>query len=69
MDVLDTTIISSYTLDYLDAAGNLIGWLDESLVIPDGQPNYANALWGFPQISIDAENNMFVATSTISSKY
>ena len=67
MDALDTTIISSYTLDYLDAAGNLIGWLDETLEIPAEQPNYQNALWGFPQISIDAENNMFVATSTISS--
>lgn len=66
MDVLDTTIISSYTLDHLDAAGNLIGWLDETIDIPAEQPNYQNALWGFPQISIDAQDNMFVATSTIS---
>jgi len=65
MDVLDTTTISSYTLEYLDEGGYLIGWLPESLVIPENQPNYANALWGFPQISIDAENNLFVATSTI----
>ncbi len=65
MEVLDTTIISSYTLEFLDEGGYLIGWLDESLEIPEGQPNYANALWGFPQISIDAENNLFVATSTI----
>ncbi len=66
MDVLDTTIISSYTLDFLAEGGYLIGWLPETLVIPENQPNYANALWGFPQISIDAENNLFVATSTVS---
>ena len=66
MDVLDTTIISSYTLDFLNEGGYLIGWLPETTVIPDGQPNYANALWGFPQISIDAQDNMFVATSTVS---
>ncbi len=65
MDVLDTTIISSYTLEFLDEGGYLIGWLDESLEIPVAQPTYANGLWGFPQISIDAENNMFVATSTV----
>ena len=68
MNVLDTTIISSYTLEFLEEGGYLIGWLDESLEIPEGQPNYANALWGFPQISIDADNNMFVATSTITNK-
>lgn len=65
MDVLDTTTISSFTLEYLDEGGYLIGWLPESLVIPENQPNYANALWGFPQISIDAQNNLFVATSTV----
>ena len=68
MDVLDTTVISSNTLEFLEAGGYLIGWLDETLEIPDGQPNYANALWGFPQISIDAEDNMFVATSTITNE-
>ncbi len=66
MDVLDTTIISSYTLDFLDAGGNLIGWIQEPLEIQENQPNYANAMWGFPQISIDAADNIFVATSTIS---
>lgn len=66
MDVLDTTTISSYTLDFLDAGGYLIGWIEETLEIQEGQPNYANAMWGFPQISIDAANNIFVATSTIS---
>lgn len=63
MPVLDTTTISSYTLDYLEAGGNLIGSLD--LEIPGGQPTYYNAIWGFPQISIDAQNNLFVASSTL----
>lgn len=63
MPSLDTTIISSYTLDYLAQGGNLIGSLD--LEIPSSQPTYYNALWGFPQMSIDNENNIFVATSTL----
>jgi len=64
MAPLDTTIISAYTLDFLEAGGNLIGSLD--LEIPSGQPTYYNALWGFPQISIDSQDNIFVATSTVS---
>lgn len=66
MDVLDTTIISSYTLDYLDEGGYLIGWIEDAIEIQEGQPNYANGLWGYPQLSIDADNNIFVATTTIS---
>ncbi len=64
MPMLDTTTISSYTLDFLEAGGNLIGSLGD-LEIPGGQPTYNNALWGFPQISIDADNNLFVAASSL----
>jgi len=64
MPALDTTTISSYTLDFLEAGGNLIGSLGD-LEIPGGQPTYNNALWGFPQISIDANDNLFVASSTL----
>jgi len=64
MPVLDTTTISSYTLEFLEAGGNLIGSLGD-LEIPGGQPTYNNALWGFPQISIDANDNLFVAASTL----
>lgn len=67
MEVLDTTIISSYTLDYLAEAGNLIGWVlsSDTFSIASGQPNYANPLCAFPQISIDANDNLFVAWCAI----
>ncbi len=71
MDVLDTSIISSYTMEYLEEGGNLVGWVisDEPFEIPAGQPNYANGLCAYPQISIDADNNMFVAYSSIAPGY
>jgi hypothetical protein len=71
MPVLDTTIISSYTMQYLEDAGNLIGWVMASgpYEIPDGQPHYANGLCGFPQLSIDADDNLFVASSTLAPDY
>jgi len=66
MPVIDTTLISSYTLDYLDAAGNLCGWvMPTTYTIPESQPDYANPLCGFPQLSIDADDNIFVASSTV----
>ena len=71
MPVLDTTIISSYTMQYMEDAGNLIGWVMASgpYEIPDGQPHYANGLCGFPQLSIDADDNLFVASSTLAPDY
>jgi hypothetical protein len=71
MPLLDTTTISSYTLDYLADAGNLLGWVmsEEPYEIPENQPNYGEALCGFPQISIDEQNNMFVAYSSLSPEY
>jgi hypothetical protein len=68
MDPLDTTIISSAGLDNLIAEGylcNSIFGYDPSVgtEIPENQPNYANALNGFPAISIDVNNNLFVSTS------
>ncbi len=68
MPVLDSTIISSYTLDYLAAGGNLIGWVfppDSNLVIPTGQPNYGVGLTTGPQIGIDAGDNLFVVYSAL----
>ena len=71
MPELDTTIISSYTMQYLEDAGNLIGWVMSSgpYQILEGQPHYANPLCGFPQLSIDADDNLFVATSTLAPDY
>jgi hypothetical protein len=72
MPVIDTTLISSYTLDFLDAAGNLCGWvmtIQPSYTIPDGQPNYSNAMCAYPQLSIDSDDNIFVASSTLAPDY
>jgi hypothetical protein len=68
MPVLDSTIISSYTLDYLAAGGNLIGWVfppDTNIVIPADQPNYGVGLTSGPQIGIDAGDNLFVVWSAL----
>ena len=63
MEPLDTATINANTMEYLEAGGNLIGWVmgDETYEVPAGQPNYANAACAFPQISIDENDNMFVA--------
>jgi hypothetical protein len=68
MPVIDTTLISSYTLDFLYAAGNLCGYVvtDQSTyTIPSGQPNYNSSLCAFPQLSIDASDNIFVVASAL----
>ncbi len=71
MDPLDTTIISTTTMEYLEEGGNLIGWIlgDETYQIPPDQPNYGNSLCGFPQFSLDADDNMFVAYSSVAPGY
>lgn len=71
MEPLDTTTISSSTLDYLEEGGNLIGWIlaDEGYELPADQPNYATALCGYPQMSIDANDNMYVAYSSVAPGY
>jgi hypothetical protein len=69
MPVLDTTIISSYTLEYLEDAGNLCGWVipgDTTFTIVEGQPHYWNGLVAYPQMAIDAEDNIFVTSSFLS---
>jgi len=72
MPALDSTIVSSYTLDYLAAGGNLIGWVippDTSLVIPSGQPNYGVGLTTGAQIGIDANDNLYVVYAALSPEY
>ncbi|MEZ5082362.1 MAG: T9SS type A sorting domain-containing protein [Bacteroidales bacterium] len=71
MEPLDTATINANTMEYLEAGGNLIGWVmgDETYEIPAGQPNYANAACAFPQISIDADDNMFVAWCALAPGY
>ncbi len=72
MPVLDSTIVSSYTLDFLAAGGNLIGWVfppDTSLVIPNGQPDYGVGLTSCAQIGIDPDDNLFVVWSALAPGY
>ena len=71
---LDSTIISTAGLDNLADGGYLCGYIfgyDPSVgvEIPSGQPNYANALCGFPVISIDAQDNIFISSSNVAPGY
>jgi len=68
MPQLDSTIVSSFTLDSLAAHGNLIGWVipaDTTIEIPQGQPNYGVGLTTGPQIGIDGNNNIFVVWTAL----
>lgn len=67
MDVLDTGIISSYTLDYLIEDGYLLGWAipseGDSTIIGFG--SYAASLTSFPQINIDNNDKVFAIWSGV----
>ncbi len=68
MPTLDSTTVSSYTLDYLVAGGNLIGWVvpdTATLNILSGQPSYGVGLTSQPQLSIDANDNLVVVYSAL----
>jgi len=71
MDALDTATISATTLEYLDEGGNLVGWImaNETYEIPADQPTSANPLCAYPQMSIDANDNIFVAYSSVAPAY
>ncbi len=66
MGRLDTTIISSYTMEFLEDGGYLCGWIlaNEPYTIDyTNQPDYANAACGFPQISIMEDDKIFISWS------
>jgi hypothetical protein len=71
MPPLDTGIISSYTLDYLIQGGNLAGWmiplLGDSSIVDFG--SYQASLTTYPQINIDAANNIFLLWSAVAPGY
>lgn len=71
MPPLDSTIISTYTTEFLEDGGYLIGWVlgDETYEVPESQPTYANALCAYPQLSIDADDNLFIAYSSVAPGY
>ena len=74
MAPLDSTIISTTGLENLDAGGYLCGYVfgydpEYGVEVPTGQPNYANAMCGFPVISIDDQDNIFIASSNMTPDY
>ena len=69
MEPLDTTIISSYTLEYLEEGGNLIGYVQGDYTVVEGQPNYQQTICDWPVLSIDDDDNMFVAYSCFAPDY
>jgi hypothetical protein len=72
MPVLDSTSVSSYTLNNLAAGGNLIGYMipsDTSVVIQETQANYAVGLTSMAQIGIDAGDKLFVVYSGLAPGY
>lgn len=72
MPMLDSTTVSSYTLDYLETGGNLVGWLvgdTASLDIPSDQPHYGVSLTSMPQLGIDADDHLFIAYSALAPDY
>jgi len=67
MDVMDSTFISTYTNEFIEEAGQLIGYMlpdpnTGSYDILDAatQFNYNCSFTSFPQMGIDANDNMFV---------
>ncbi|NQV03339.1 MAG: T9SS type A sorting domain-containing protein [Bacteroidia bacterium] len=72
MPVMDSTTVSSFTLDFLEAGGNLVGWLvgdTATLEIPTDQPHYGVGLTSMPQLGLDAEDNLFLAYSALAPDY
>jgi hypothetical protein len=71
MEPLDTTIVSSYTLEYLIESGNLVGWVipnmgDSTLL---GWGEYYVSLTSFPQINIDELDRIYVLYSGVAAGY
>lgn len=66
MPALDTTIISTYTLENLRNAGNLVGWITGNVTIASAQPNYGVGLTSHPQLSINANDEISLVYGAIS---
>lgn len=70
MEPLDTTILSSYTNDYLIAGGNLIGWLLPDAtgsydIMPDQYYYGSKCMTSFPQLGIDENDDIFLTYTAI----
>ncbi len=69
MPALDSTLVSSYTLENLAAAGNLVGYITPATAavnIINGQPDYGVGLTSQPQFSIYTDNEFSIVYSAIS---
>ncbi|MEI6455774.1 MAG: T9SS type A sorting domain-containing protein [bacterium] len=68
MPPVDSTTVSSYTLDYLVAGGYLVGKVipDTTIEIPTGQPNYGVGLTSGPQFGLDGSDNLYLVWSALS---
>ncbi|MEI6900414.1 MAG: T9SS type A sorting domain-containing protein [Bacteroidota bacterium] len=72
MPPLDSTIVSTFTLDSLRAHGNLIAWVvpdTGTINIPTTQPNYGVGLTSMPQLGIDAQDNLFLVYAAVAPLY
>ncbi|MFH1161059.1 MAG: T9SS type A sorting domain-containing protein [bacterium] len=72
MPMLDSTIVSSYTLDFLIAGGNLVGWMVPDTAtpqIPGDQPSYGVGLTSMPQLGIDVGDNLFLIYAALAPEF
>jgi hypothetical protein len=70
MPVMDSTLISSFTLDSLIAHGNLAGWvIDPGIGGLSEFPSYYTSLTSHPQMIIDENNRIFVIYSGAAPTY
>ena len=71
MDELDTTIVSSYTLDNLYENGNLIGWIMPYNGSYDllGFATTYKSLTSYPEIAIDNYGRIFVVYSAVTVQF
>jgi hypothetical protein len=66
MPSLDSTIVSSYTLDNLLSNGNLVGWITGDVTIVEGQPDYGVSLTSQPQLSISPDGELGLVYTAVS---
>lgn len=72
MPALDSTAVSSYTLDFLEAGGNLVGWItpeEVPLNLDGDQPNYGVGLTSHPHLGIDAEDNLYLVYTALAPEF
>ena len=71
MPTLDSTTVSSYTLEFLEEGGNLVGWVvpDTTIDISNDQPNYGVGLTTGPMFGIDGQDNLYLSWAALAPEY